>query len=107
MKTRKLHYVYIRCNGETAFRRRGPGDIWQGLWEPFLAAEGESFPGQRLLRKEVRHQLTHRLLIADFSLLECGERPVLPDGYVWIKEAELDRYAKPRLIEILLGSLPD
>lgn len=105
--TRRLHYVYLRCNGETAFRRRGPGDIWQGLWEPYVE-EGEAvrgFAGMKLIRKGVKHQLTHRTLIADFYLFDCAEKPVLPEGYCWIKETELDRYAKPRLIEILLESV--
>ncbi len=105
--TRRLHYVYLRCNGETAFRRRGPGDIWQGLWEPYVE-EGDTvrgFEGMKLIRKGVKHQLTHRTLIADFYLLDCAEKPILPEGYRWIKETELDRYAKPRLIEILLESI--
>ncbi|MBQ5438702.1 MAG: A/G-specific adenine glycosylase, partial [Bacteroidales bacterium] len=34
VQTRQLVYVYLRCQGRTAIRRRGAGDIWQGLWEP-------------------------------------------------------------------------
>ena len=107
VQTRQLRYVYLRCGGETAIHRRGAGDIWQGLWEPLLLEEGsDGFPDQRLIRSGVRHQLTHRTLIADFYLLERPEKPALPEGYRWIREAELDRYAKPRLIEILLEALP-
>ena len=107
VQTRRLHYVYIRCNGEVALHRRGPGDIWQGLWEPWLdeGDEVRGFPGMKLLRKDVRHQLTHRTLMADFYLFDCDERPSLTEDYVWIPEAELDKYAKPRLIEILLEAL--
>ena len=196
VKTRLLDYIYIRCNGFTAIRRRGPGDIWQGLWEPLCyerpaeSAEGDGKarpggnvgadmhpcrwegpacgrgqdditpgpapvrvdmhpcrwegaacgrgqdditpgpapvradmhpcrwegpacgrgqgdigPAPVLLREGVRHQLTHRLLIADFWLWEPPERPLLPEGYVWIPEAELDRYGKPRLFELLLEAL--
>ena len=173
VKTRLLDYIYIRCNGFTAIRRRGPGDIWQGLWEPLCYERpadgaGETMPGSDgkarpggnvgadmhpcrwegpacgrgqdditpgpapvradmhpcrwegpacgrgqgdigpapvLLREGVRHQLTHRLLIADFWLWEPPERPLLPEGYVWIPEAELDRYGKPRLFELLLEAL--
>jgi len=106
VKTRQLHYVLIRCNGQVAMRRRGAGDIWQGLWEPYLE-EGDfkGFPGMKLVRKEVRHQLTHRTLIADFYLLDCDEKPTLTDDYIWIPEAGLDKLAKPRLIEILLNEL--
>ena len=103
VQTRQLVYVYLRCQGRTAIRRRGAGDIWQGLWEPLT----ELLPGleAKLLRQGVRHQLTHRTLIADFYLAEPAQAPALPDGYVWIPEAELDNYAKPRLFELLLQSL--
>ena len=99
LKVRERHfiYIYIRYNGETALHRRGPGDIWQGLWEPFLC---DTVPaGAELLRRNVKHVLTHRILYADFYLWEPAERPVLPLDYIWIKETELDNYAVPRLIE--------
>ena len=103
VKERHLTYIYIRCKGMTAIRRRGAGDIWQGLWEPWLVDE---VPVKaKLLRQNVKHVLTHRVLYADFYLLETDERPSLPDDYIWIKESELDDYAKPRLIEILLESV--
>ena len=106
VRERHLVYVYVRCHGETAIHRRGPGDIWQGLWEPWLVDSSEAIPrGAVLIRQNVKHILTHRILLADFYLLEVGERPVLPSDYIWIKETELDDYAVPRLIEILLESL--
>lgn len=109
VKERHLIYIYIRCNGETAIRRRGPGDIWQGLWEPVapsdLPTDVEAMQHARCLKKNVKHVLTHQVLYADFYLLETENRPVLPDDYIWIKESELDDYAKPRLIEILLQEL--
>ena len=47
---RHLIYIYIRCQGQTAIRRRGPGDIWQGLWEPVLVdAESAVPPTAKLL----------------------------------------------------------
>ena len=58
-----------------------------------------------LLRRNVKHVLTHRILYADFWLWEVQERPTLPDDYFWIKEEDIDDYAVPRLIEILLESL--
>ena len=61
-------------------------------------------PGH-LIKSGVKHQLTHRLLIADFYLWEPAEKPELPEGYFWIKETELDQYAKPRLFVLLLEAL--
>ena len=103
VKTRHLTYIYIRCQGYTAIHRRGEGDIWQGLYEPLLTEIVPS--GARLIAKDVRHILTHRVLTADFYLWEPTERPTLPDGYLWIPEADLDHYAIPRLIDILLSRL--
>ena len=100
---RRLTYVYIRFKGETAIRRRPAGDIWQGLYEPWLTDDVPS--GALLLRRNVKHVLTHRVLYADFYLWEPAERPVLPDDYIWIQESDIDQYAVPRLIEILLKEL--
>ena len=119
MKERRLTYVYIRCQGKTAIHRRGQGDIWQGLYEPLLIEDEqwtvENWAAQnncqlsiincQLLAKQVKHVLTHRVLYADFYLLEIGEKPVLPPDYFWIPEADIDNYAVPRLIEILLETL--
>lgn len=103
IKERHLTYIYIRCNGETAIHRRTAGDIWQGLYEPWLTDEVPS--GAVLLRQNVKHVLTHRVLYADFWLWEPDQKPELPTDYLWIKEADIDNYGVPRLIEILLEHL--
>lgn len=144
LKTRHLSYIYIRCKGETAIHRRGEGDIWQGLWEPFNAsdiAEACASPSSaqaslsstkfstsltklssfkkelaadlhlsnvdalQLLAQDVKHVLTHRILLADFYLLETEAHPQLPDDYIWIKEEEIEDYGIPRLIELLLEKI--
>lgn len=101
IQTRRFTYIYIRCQGKTAIRKRAAGDIWQGLWEPVLTDDCGMLSGAKLLRKDVKHVLTHRILLADFYLLEAEAFPALPEGYIWIDESELDQYAVPRLIELL------
>ena len=144
VKTRHLSYIYIRCNGMTAIHRRGEGDIWQGLWEPFNASDiteaaasiasaqaslssTKTSPssaklslfkselaaslhlsnadGLQLLAQDVKHVLTHRILLADFYLLETEVRPQLPNDYIWIKEEEIEDYGIPRLIELMLEKI--
>lgn len=158
VKTRHLSYIYIRCKGMTAIHRRGEGDIWQGLWEPFNAsdiAEACASPSSekaslssrktspssaqaslsstkfstsltklssfkkelaadlhlsnvdalQLLAQDVKHVLTHRILLADFYLLETDAHPQLPDDYIWIKEEEIEDYGIPRLIELMLEKI--
>lgn len=136
VQTRRLTYIYIRgqeepsANGEQAepmiaIHRRGKGDIWQGLWEPYNASDSKKTPieyhediekmfhlptaslnyGITRIAKDVKHVLTHRILLADFYLLETDGRFSLPADYIWIKESEFDQYGIPRLIEILLEKL--
>ncbi len=106
VKTRQLTYIYIRCKGMTVLHRRGEGDIWQGLWEPYNVSELPQLPRfaspLTLLAKHVKHVLTHRILFADFYFVEVDERPSLPPDYVWVKESDIGRYGVPRLIEIML-----
>ena len=103
VKERQLTYIYIRCNGYTAIHRRPAGDIWQGLYEPWLTDQVPQ--GAVLQRQHVKHVLTHRILYADFWLWEVDKRPTLPEGYFWIKEDEVGNYGVPRLIELLIETL--
>ena len=159
VQERRFNYIYVRFEGETAIRKRGKGDIWQGLYEPLVTTQPvvetkaqpvvgnyfsqdcaknqfpttstkpshqkESHPseenyfsqdfaknqfssdstGPRRIKADVKHQLTHRTLWADFYLWEPQVRPELPEGYFWIKETELDQYAKPRLFEMLIEAI--
>ena len=121
VKERHLTYIYIRYHGETALRRRPAGDIWQGLYEPLVIDNGQwtmdnwaaqnnyqlSIVNCQLLASQVKHVLTHRVLYADFWLWEPTERPQLPEGYFWVSESDLDRYAVPRLIEKLIREIRD
>ena len=56
----------------------------------------------RLIRSDLRHQLTHQSIHADLWLCETPERPALPEGFIWIPESSLPDYALPRLIHNLL-----
>ena len=110
IRERHLIYIYIRYKGQTAIHRRGAGDIWQGLWEPWLVDDEHfslltSHSSLRLVKQGVKHVLTHRILYADFYLWEPDKRPSLPSEYIWIPESDIDNYALPRLIEILLELL--
>ena len=103
VRERHLIYIYIRCQGFTAIHRRPAGDIWQGLYEPWLVEQPPC--GAVLLRQNVKHVLTHRILYADFYLWDTDIRPQLPADYFWIPEQDMDQYGVPRLIELLLDEL--
>lgn len=157
-KQRRMGYIYIRCGGEIAIRKRPAGDIWQGLWEPLLyedevlssvqtpetdKREGanhlENFPSPQLLAcidcllkgeqcatsttivpnsnlhstlsptikgpYTFRHVLTHRIIMAQFAVVETNVKPNLPPNYIWVNEQELNKYAISRLFELFLERL--
>jgi A/G-specific adenine glycosylase len=128
VKERRLAYIYIRYRSAddqqqgrsplTAIRRRGAGDIWQGLWEPLAMSDDmlavlhlneptlADRPHLQLIKQSFRHVLTHRILLCDFFLLETQQQPVLPSDYRWVSEDELEHYAFPRMLELLFGMLP-
>lgn len=107
-RSRNLHFVYIRSKGYTALMRRGKGDIWEGLWQPFLVEDAPlpSWSGTwHEVVTGVRHQLTHQSLTASLHLLETPTRPPLPSSYQWMPEEEVTLHALPRLVERLLQSI--
>lgn len=105
VQEREMTYLYLRWQGRTALRRRGEGDIWQGLWEPVAIQPADVRPEYRPVARRVKHVLTHRVIYADLYLHEALTEPALPEGYRWISEDELDNHALPRLVEKLLAML--
>ena len=65
-----------------------------------------SGPGHlKQLATGVKHVLTHRILFADFYLLDTDQRPSLADDYVWVPESRLADFAVPRLVEKLVETI--
>ena len=114
VKQRERHftYLYIEYEGKIAIHQRGVGDIWQGLWEfpqaeQLTSSEDSAWENEaQLLQKGVKHILTHQILIADIYLWQPKNRPQLPSEFIWIEKQDLENYALPRLIEILLKAVP-
>ena len=128
VRDRYFTYIYIRTeNGQTLIRRRGSGDIWQGLFEfPLIESEAhmsiaeveQQIKGQlsiadyqlRLVARDIHHQLTHQRIHADFYCLTLPQGAMdngqwtMDDGR-WVKESEFDHYALPRLLEKILPLL--
>lgn len=118
VRHRYLVYVCLRSAGRVFLRRRPAGDIWQGLYEPFLVefdhapseAEVAAHPSVRAVVPEdrslvqvvrgVSHVLTHRHLHVDFYLAELPAGAEVA-GYVPVDEGSLADYAVPRLVERL------
>ncbi|WP_418442675.1 A/G-specific adenine glycosylase [Alistipes sp.] len=125
VRDRWFHYLHVCSNERTLLRRRGAGDIWQGLYEfPLIEQEGatdyvalcgdacftEWFAGAgtvRLLGTSVLppHQLSHQTIHAVFYRIEAERfSPELLRDFLPVAADSLGDYAVSRLTErYLLG----
>lgn len=110
-RERRFIYLWVECGGCAALRCRPGGDIWQGLWEPYMmeatGCEPADLPawaeGAVLLRRGVKHVLSHQVLFADAYRVEADRRPALPADFRWVPLGEVDRYGLPRLVQKLFS----
>ncbi|MGL5272374.1 MAG: A/G-specific adenine glycosylase, partial [Phocaeicola sp.] len=115
---RYLHYIYVHTDSITYLRKRTGNDIWKNLYEPFLIETPHSTSMEELLAmpefvqlltlgkhplvkqvaKQVKHQLSHRTIYADFYEVSFSEIVQQLVGYEEIKIAEIQKYATSRLV---------
>lgn len=115
---RYLIYLYVHTeSGDMFVRKREKADIWQNLYEiPLLEEEravdeeelfclpgfaemfARSAPVRvRLVRKDERHVLSHRVIFADFYEVVVPDDAALP-GYLRIREGDLYKFPVSRLL---------
>lgn len=124
--TRYFYYFIIRSQEHIFIRQRTGNDIWRKLYEFPLLESPQRLKEENLLRRispfigrspgkinisnisqEIRHQLTHRTIVARFIHIEIAA-PLETDRHRdWVKvsEKELNKYPLPRLIDRYLEVL--
>lgn len=118
-KKRYFHYFLITCCDRILLRRRGEEDIWQHLHElPLMETEQEEEPAEVIDRMSllfppmrgqavevsatVRHQLTHRTILARFYRTAVDRLDPLPEGWEAVPREELAEKTFPRLLGLYL-----
>ncbi|WP_010521593.1 A/G-specific adenine glycosylase [Aquimarina agarivorans] len=121
VKKRYFTYYIVRCKNELLLHRRGPKDIWQGLYEfPLVVSEnelnteaatkefnqlfGESADGFRLIQKNQKaHKLSHQHLFASFYEVQLKELPIT-NMYQKVCFVEIETFPVSVLISNFLES---
>lgn len=119
---RYFTYFYLHTPTQVFLHRRPAGDIWQGLYEPFLIETPQReglettlslLPKalqngtMRLVAQDLKHILTHRRLHADCYAIALPEGTPPPDGYLAIPLDERDDYAVPALVKRIYQALQE
>lgn len=124
VRNRYFTYLYVRIGEYTFINKRADDDIWKGLYElPLIetdmALEGEeqlfALPAfqtfltkdeqpvsVRLLKKGVKHVLSHQILYTDFYEVKLPEDSCSFAGFTKIKREDLPDYAVSKLIHSFL-----
>ena len=121
-KTRHLNYLLVECNGELLFIRRGPGDIWEGLFEPVLIESDHNFANvEEFLtglsghnidlpeKMEIvhlwpveKHVLTHQLLLVSLLHVRVNQFASIGEGR-WVKADQVEALPKPVIFSKILN----
>ena len=117
-RTRYLNYLLLEFDGALLFKKRGPKDIWEGLYEPLLMESEHSFssasefwqffPEVEELALEAhfypvsKHILSHQEL--RISLLRVVvSKSIFSETGIWIPLAEVQALPKPVVFSKILG----
>ena len=122
VSSRYFNYIYVRAGAYTFIHKRTGNDIWKNLFEfPLietpdevneerfyvlpqfreLFAEGEE-PVIRLVLKNVKHVLSHRVIHANFYEVLLSENTRSFEGFIKVHRDDLEQYAISRLIQMFL-----
>ncbi len=117
-RVRYLNYLLLEFEGTMFFVKRGPKDIWEGLYEPLLVeadhafTASEPFLGALPQLKELvlathfyptsKHILSHQELRISLLVAEVSKKPQVPDG-VWVEKKALPSLPKPIVFSKILG----
>lgn len=108
-------YMYVHAGAYTFIKKRGGGDIWQGLYElPLIETDTRaSLPGLpeleqmipantikqiTLVKDELKHVLSHRIIHASCYEVELKDGGAQLEGYERVRIEDLHKFAVPRLI---------
>lgn len=119
---RYFNYIYVRAGAHTYINKRTANDIWKNLFElplietsvalseeEFLAlpefrsliVSGEN-PVIRLVCRDVKHVLSHRVIYANLYEVALPEDTKSFANFQKIRLEELDKYAISKLVQTLI-----
>jgi A/G-specific adenine glycosylase len=117
-RIRHFNYLLLEHDGFFAFKRRGEGDIWEGLFEPILLESEKPFssPGdfdflnpadpksriETFLLPSEKHILTHQELHIHVCVSRLS-KPLEEEGLRWVSGTQLSDLPKPIIFSKIIS----
>ena len=118
VSNRYFNYIYVRMGEHTFIGKRKGNDIWKNLYELPLIETDEDFSEKdeelfgkiqklfgkahglsiRLVRRGVKHVLSHRVIHANFYEVTLPEQEGVLEGYQKVLVEDLYKFAVPNLV---------
>jgi A/G-specific adenine glycosylase len=114
VKSRYIYYLFFVYNEKTLLRKRLSGDIWEGLYD-LPNFESEIPLNEIVIRKnmldfasnaikiqkiyDLKHQLTHRTIFAEFYKIELNDQIQPIQDSFWVDLEMLKSFPASRLFE--------
>lgn len=109
VRNRYFNYLFIAQEGKTVIHKRGPKDVWQGLYDfPLIELESDRMLNQADLDTfgssnaelsfETKHILSHQRIYAKFWEVKETNFDCFNADYSIIPLKELDDYPMPQLL---------
>ena len=118
VSNRYFLYFYIDAGGDTFLHKREAGDIWHNLYEFPLIETGRAMEEEevcmlpayrqlfaeceilsvRLVAKQVKHVLSHRVIYADCYVVRIAPGGMPQGAFQCVPVGDLHKFAVPRLI---------
>ncbi|MCW3124279.1 MAG: A/G-specific adenine glycosylase [Flavipsychrobacter sp.] len=116
VRKRYFHYLVLKWQDEVWIHRRGAGDIWENLHEPYLIEHDTPLELKQLLKTEQfkalglqyntvkdvesgKQRLTHQLIESRFFVVDLLKKPVvdIPDS-AWRSAIEVGKVGFPKTV---------
>jgi A/G-specific adenine glycosylase len=116
-RERFFNYIFVLKGNQILLNKRGPGDIWENLYDlPLFESKSlcsaydltqsedfiKCFGNQvhiKSISKPVKHILSHQKLHTNFISIEnFSEDFLTTKNWFYVSEKDLDRFAQPKLI---------
>ena len=104
VKERDIHYLVWINNGEIFMKKRGEGDIWNGLYD-FWELNGKDIPSQNIANAKIyTHKLTHQKLQIRFYISHVPPKNSKAEDYTFYSFSEIENLPKPIIIKQFLDA---